>query len=441
MKASFVTLGCSKNRVDSEVMVGKLLAAGVQIVPPEIDSDIRVINTCTFIESAKKESIDTIMEAIRDKNNGRLRKLVLTGCMVQRYRDELEKELPEVDVFLGTSDFQHILDTIREENATKSMVSAPEYIYDENTPRHNTLSPYSAFLKIGEGCSKRCSFCIIPQIRGNLRSRSIESIVAEAKNLVAQGIKEIILISQETTFYGRDLRKLGQTDVDLPKLLRELVKVDGLKWLRMFYLHPDDFSDELLKVVVGEEKICKYVDVPVQHISDEILGLMRRRKKSAQLRKLFEKIRAHDEMFVRTSVITGHPGETAAHFAELSAFVREMEFHYLAIFPYSDEEDTHSYTLKGKNTKKVIQARYNEIWDIQQAVYRKKFKQLKGTIQEALIEKVSDETDLLLQGRIMGQGPEIDGVLYINEGNPKIGEIQKVRISDANGFDLVGEAL
>ncbi|OGQ94740.1 MAG: ribosomal protein S12 methylthiotransferase RimO [Deltaproteobacteria bacterium RIFOXYA12_FULL_61_11] len=437
MRFQVITLGCAKNRVDTEQMLGRLQAAGHVLVSPEEPADVRLINTCGFIGPAKEEAITTVLEAAQDKAEGRLGRIALTGCLVERYRDELAVELPEVDLFVGTGGQEAIAALLAAEGRTVAELVKPRS-YDETSPRVNTLSPYSAYVKIAEGCSRACSFCVIPKLRGPLRSREPDAILREVERLVASGVREVILIAQESSSYGKDLPR---GTASLPTLLRRLGTIEGLRWLRVLYLHPDDLGEELLEVMAGEPKVCTYFDVPAQHISNEVLKLMHRRRRGTALRALYSRLAAIPGAFLRTSLIVGHPGETRAHFQELLRFVRETRFHYLALFPYSAEEGTRSARLSPRPVKRTVERRYQQLWDEQSAIYAEVFAALRGSVHEALVERVSPQSEHLLEGRIAGQAPECDGLLYITDGVCVPGDLVRVRLTDSNGLDLVGEVV
>lgn len=454
----FVNLGCSKNQVDSEVMLGTLVTEGFQLTGDPKQAEVVIINTCGFIEEAKQESIDTILEHGRLKQTGVCRVLIAAGCLAQRYQGDLLKELPELDGIVGTGEFGKIADICRDLLAPKKRhrrlwISQPPYLYDELAPRLRLGKQHSAYVKIAEGCNRNCAFCAIPLMRGKQRSRPIESIVAEARRLAAEGVKEINLISQDTINYGVDLG-LRQ---GLVQLLRALVKVDGLRWIRPFYLYPQQVTDALLDLYAGEEKITKYIDMPLQHINDGILKRMHRLGSRASIERLVERIRTRiPGVAFRTAFIVGFPGETESAFEELKQYVDETEFDRVAVFLYSDEEDTPAMALGDKVDRSVMEVRRNELLALQETVAAAKSRARIGSTLTVMVEGPSEETAWLLEGRHEGLAPEIDGVVYINEGpshhppsprmrrdatRPGPGDFVSVEITDAATYDLVGHII
>lgn len=454
----FVNLGCSKNQVDSEVMLGTLVQDGFELTADPKQAEVVIINTCGFIEEAKQESIDTIIEHGKLKTAGACRVLIAAGCLAQRYQGELLKELPELDGVVGTGEFGRIGEICRSllaptRRPQRLWMSPPPYLYDELAPRLRLGKAHSAYVKIAEGCNRNCAFCAIPIMRGKQRSRPIESIVAEATRLATEGVKEINLISQDTINYGVDLG-LRQ---GLVALLRELVKVKGLRWIRPFYLYPQQVTDELLDLYAGEEKITKYIDMPLQHINDAILKRMHRLGDRAAITSLVERIRARiPGVTFRTAFIVGFPGETDVAFEELRAYLEEAAFDRVAAFLYSDEEGTPAIDLDGKVDRSVMEDRRNELLAVQESIAAAKGRARVGSVMDVLVEGPSEETDLLLEGRHEGLAPEIDGVVYINDGAadfphppragrdqplPRPGEFVKVEITDAAGYDLVGHII
>ncbi len=436
----FVNLGCSKNQVDSEVMLGTLVHDGFQLTADPEKAEVVIINTCGFIEEAKQESINTILEHSRLKKKGACRVLIAAGCLAQRYQGDLLKELPELDGVVGTGEFGKIADICRDLLAPKKRhqrlwISKPPYLYDEMAPRLRLGGQHSAYVKIAEGCNRNCAFCAIPLMRGKQRSRPIESIVSEARKLAAEGVKEINLISQDTINYGVDLG-LRQ---GLVRLLRELVTVKDLRWIRPFYLYPQQVTDELLDLYAGEEKITKYIDMPLQHINDRMLKRMHRLGDRAAIEALVERIRARiPGVTFRSAFIVGFPGETDAAFQELKQYVEQAAFDRVAVFLYSDEEDTPALSLDAKVERSVMDDRRNELLAIQEGIASSRSRSLIGSTLDVMVEGVSEETDWLLEGRHEGLAPEIDGVVYINEGTASPGEFVKVEITDASLYDLVG---
>ncbi len=439
-KVALVSLGCPKNLVDAEVMLGHLPAERYRIITEEAKADIIIVNTCSFIREAKEESIQTILEVADYKEKGRCRLLAVTGCLPQRYREELAAELPEVDLFMGTGDAPRIAELLDEALAGKggqlAAVGLPDFLYDHSTPRVKSSPHYSAYVKIAEGCANHCSYCVIPQLRGTLRSRGIDSVEEEVRRLVGQGVKEINLIAQDVTAFGAE-RRDGD---NLVALLRRLVRIDGVHWLRLLYAYPDGIDDELLDLIAGEEKICNYLDVPLQHIDDAILARMNRRIGEAETRALIARIRRRiPDVTLRTSFIVGFPGESEAQFDKLLAFVREGHFERVGVFRYSREEGTPAATLPDQVPERVKKSRYNKLMKAQARVSFRKNRALVGRIEPVLVEGYSEETDLLLQGRSVRQAPDVDGQVYITAGNANVGDIVPLRITDSSEYDLIGE--
>ena len=445
----FVNLGCSKNQVDSEIMLGTLVTEGFQLTGDPTQAEVVIVNTCGFIEEAKQESINTILEHGHLKKTGTCRVLIAAGCLAQRYQGDLLKELPELDGVVGTGEFGRIAEICRDllkpkKRQRRLWISQPPYLYDELAPRLRLGAQHSAYVKIAEGCNRNCTFCAIPLMRGKQRSRPVDSIVAEARRLAAEGVKEINLISQDTINYGVDLG-LRQ---GLLSLLRELVKVDGLRWVRPFYLYPQQVTDDLLDLYAGEEKIVKYIDMPLQHINDRMLTRMHRLGNRAVIESLVDRIRTriHGVTF-RTAFIVGFPGETDAAFTELRDYVEQAEFDRVAVFVYSDEEGTPAARLDDKVERDVMDDRRNAILSIQEAIAASKGTAKIGSILDVLIDGRSEETEGVLEGRHEGLAPEIDGVVYVDEdsadagskvADPVPGDFYRVEITDAAGFDLVG---
>lgn len=436
----FVNLGCSKNQVDSEVMLGSLVANGYKLTADPENAEVVIINTCGFIEEAKQESINAIIEHGALKKTGACQVLIAAGCLAQRYQGELLKELPELDGVVGTGEFGHIAEICRtllrpRRKSQRLWISPPPYLYDELTPRLRLGKVHSAYVKIAEGCNRNCSFCAIPLMRGKQRSRPVESIVAEAQRLAAEGVKEVNLISQDTMNYGVDLG-LRQ---GLVALLRELVKVKGIRWIRPFYLYPQQVSDELIALYVGEEKITKYIDMPLQHINDGMLKRMHRLGTKESITALVERLRTNvPGLTFRTAFIVGFPGETDDTFDELRQYVTDMEFDRTAVFLYSDEEGTPAVELDGKLDRRVMEERRTELLSVQESISLGKGRDMVGRTIEVLVEGVSEETDRLLEARHEGLAPEIDGVVYLNDSTASPGEFVKARITDATAYDLVG---
>ncbi|SLM47527.1 Ribosomal protein S12 methylthiotransferase RimO [Nitrospira japonica] len=439
----FVNLGCSKNQVDSEIMLGTLVQDGFELTADPKKAEVVIVNTCGFIEEAKQESIDTILEQSKLKTSGRCRVLIAAGCLAQRYQGDLLKELPELDGVVGTGEFGRIAEICRDLLAPRKRhrrlwLSKPPYLYDELAPRLRLGTAHSAYVKIAEGCNRNCAFCAIPLMRGKQRSRPVESIVAEAHRLASEGVKEINLISQDTVNYGVDLGiRHG-----LAALLRELVKVKDLVWIRPFYLYPQQVTDELLDLYAGEERIANYIDMPLQHITDRMLNRMHRLGDRAAIERLVERIRRRiPGVTFRTAFIVGFPGETEADFEALKHYVERAEFDRVAAFLYSDEEDTPAVSLDDKIERAIMEERRNELLAIQESIAAAKGREQIGTVMEVLVDGPSEETEHLLQGRHQGLAPEIDGVVYINDGIAAPGDRVKVEISDSGVYDLVGHVV
>jgi ribosomal protein S12 methylthiotransferase len=436
----FVSLGCPKNRVDSEVMLGVSDQAGYELVQQAEDAEVIVVNTCGFVEAAKQESIDTIFELAQWKTEGRCRKLVVAGCLSQRYPTELASEMPEVDHFLGSSDMLKLAAVLRSDAdhpEARVLVGNPaDYIYRQSDPRRLSGPRHSAYVKIAEGCSRRCSFCAIPSFRGTQRSRPVSDVVAEVERLCAQGVVEINLVSQDTVSYGRDLEPRSS----LPQLLKALLAVRQLRWLRLFYLYPEKLDAELIELYAAGGKLVPYLDIPFQHASDAMLKRMRRGYNAKRQRELLDTLRARvPRLFIRTAFIVGHPGETAEDFAELCEFVKHAELDHVGVFRYSHEEGTHSGTLSELVDKRSIERRARELMKIQRAVSKRKLRGLIGSELDVLVEGESDESELLLVGRHAGQAPEVDGRVHLINGSAQLGEIHKVRITHSADYDLVGD--
>lgn len=438
MKLALISLGCSKNLVDSEHYLGILSKRkGMELTSELSEADIVIVNTCGFIGDAKEESIETILEVSEFKETGNLKKLIVAGCLAQKYSEEILKELPEVDAVIGTGDIDKIEKVVDEILENKKVVETKNmtFLANANTERVLTTASHTAYLKISEGCNRACTYCIIPQMRGRLRSRSIEDIVEEAKRLVASGVREINLLAQETTEYGIDL----YGDKKLAVLMKELCKIEGLKWLRTYYMHPEYVTDELIEVMKSEEKICKYFDVPIQHVSDNILRNMARAKSGEQVKDVLNRIRkAIPEATIRTTLIVGFPGETEENFQELMDYVREFEFDYAGVFKYSREEDTVAYNLPNQVPEEIKEKRYAELVNLQSEIAERKNRRLLGEEIEVMIDGVSSESEYLLEGRTRGQALEIDGKVLTTDGTAKPGEIVKVKFEQNFEYDFVG---
>jgi ribosomal protein S12 methylthiotransferase len=444
-KVGFISLGCPKNLVDSEVMMGRLKQEGYEMTSDAAEADTLVVNTCGFIDAAKKESIDAILEAARLKSEGKCQRLVVAGCLVERYRDELRAEMPEVDAFIGTSQINDITTVADSRVNTRQLPVLPlgnqtaTYLYDESTPRVLATPGHFAYVKIAEGCDRPCAFCFIPQMRGHFRSRRFGSVVAEAKRLAEQGVKEIILVAQDSSRYGEDL---GERDA-LAHLMRELCGLEGVEWVRVMYTYPTHISDAFLDVLAAEPKAVKYLDMPLQHASQNVLKLMKRGGNRESLERLIARVRERvPGIAVRTTFITGFPGETDEDFEELLAFVKTVEFDRVGVFTYSDEEGTPAFDLPGKVDAKVARKRRDRLMRAQSRISLKRNRARVGDVVRVLFEGVSEETDLLWQGRTGTQAPEIDGCVLINDApegfEPEPGRFVNVEITEAQEYDLVG---
>jgi len=504
MKVGFVSLGCPKNLVDGEVMLGYAQQAGHEITADSHDADVIVINTCAFIDNAKQESIDTILEMAQQKRDGKCSRLVVTGCLAERYRDELRKEIPEIDALLGTGELPGIVDAVgpmsdgrypmadgrspmadgrspisdgrypmsdvngaaggevrplifhksrigRRSSTIDTQSSvidtrtsdighrppAPTYIYDADTPRVLTTPRHFAYMKIAEGCDYTCAFCIIPTLRGEYRSRTRESIVAEARALAARGVKELLLISQDTTFYGIDRQERGA----LAKLLRELNELDGIEWIRLLYLYPTTITDDVLAAMAECEKVCRYVDLPLQHASADVLKRMRRPGNRKTYDALLARIRGRvPGVTLRTTFIVGFPGETERELAELEGFIRDTEFDHVGVFTYSHEEGTRAYAVKDDVPAATKRKRRDRMMKLQQQIVARKQEARIGSEVDVLIDGPSPEHELVLQGRLEGQAPDIDPVVYLTDTDSSLyskGQLIKARVVGAQGYDLV----
>lgn len=444
-KVGFVSLGCPKNLVDSEVMMGQLAEAGYEITNNAGEADTVVVNTCGFIESAKQESIDAILEATSWKTDGRATRVIVAGCLVERYRDDLMKELPDVDAFIGTSQVNDILKAADENFDAKKLTITPignksaTYLYDEYTPRMRATESHTAFIKIAEGCDRPCAFCSIPSMRGSFRSRRFGSIIEEARQLADQGVKEIVLIAQDSSRYGEDF---GEVDA-LAALIRALGEIDGIEWIRPMYAFPTHISDAFLSAIAETPKAVKYLDMPLQHASRNVLKLMKRGGTRESLERLIARVRAAvPGIAIRTTFITGFPGETEEDFEELIKFIQNCRFDNLGVFTYSDEEGTPAYDLPNKVDPKVAMKRRNRLMKEQAKISKQINLSKIGETYKVMFEGLSQESDLLFQGRLEGQTQEIDGYILINDMpedlEPQIGAIYNVKITEAHEYDLVG---
>jgi ribosomal protein S12 methylthiotransferase len=430
-----VSLGCAKNLVDSEVMLGLLLREHFPVVASPAEAEVIVVNTCAFIRDAKEEAIETILELAQHKHNGRCSLLVVSGCLAQRYGESLPALLPEVDLFIGTGEFPRIVELIkaRKKPAPSSRLyrGEPLFLYDHTTPRVNTSPPGSAYVKIAEGCSHRCSFCVIPRIRGPFRSRNPESVVREVASLSVSGVKEVNLIAQDVTRYGKDL----SPPTLLPNLLRTLGGIDEIAWVRLLYANPQNLTDELISVIAEEPRLCKYLDLPLQHINPRILKAMKRRQSPERVERLVAELRKRIPLVtIRTTLMVGFPGETETAFEELLRFVREMEFDRVGVFAYSDEEGTDAFGLPQPVPEKAKRKRRASLMKVQAEISRKKNQRLVGTVQQCLIERVEGARAI---GRTTGQAPEVDGKVRISLKQAlEPGRIYPVKITGAEVYDL-----
>lgn len=439
-KVGMISLGCSKNLVDSEVMLGLLQQEGHEFTKSAEDADIMVINTCAFIEDSKKESVDTILEIADLKAKGKLKKLIVTGCLAQRYKADLEKEIPEIDHLIGTGEFQHIAEFARGKNQlpmAKSLVGKPDYVYDYATPRISTLPKHTAYVKIAEGCSRTCSFCIIPKLRGPGRSRGISSIVKECQNLVKQGAKEVHLIAQDLTAYGLD----RDDGADLEKLLRELDAIEGLDWIRLMYNYPMYFTDSLVKLIADSKKICHYLDMPLQHIDSGLLASMRRKVDEKETKQLLQKLQSEiPDLTLRTTLIVGFPGETEEMFDKLYDFVEQTQFDRLGVFTYSQEEGTGAAMMKNQIPQKVKERRKDAIMKLQQKISIEKNKSLVGKNLRVLVDREVVQTGKsVFLARTQGQALDIDGNVFITGKNVPVGEFVDVTITKSTEYDLYAD--
>jgi ribosomal protein S12 methylthiotransferase len=471
-KVGFVSLGCPKNLVDSEVMMGMLAQAGAELIQRVEDADVIVVNTCSFIDSAQQESVNTILEMARHKTDGKARKLIVAGCLVERYRDEIQKNIPEIDAVVGTGELDKILAAagvgtapspdspfnilksrpeaearvaqgrFSRETWDGAIADLPNYLYNEETPRILATPGYTAYIKIAEGCDHPCSFCIIPQLRGKFRSRRFESVVAEAERLVQAGVRELTLIGQDTTCYGEDF---GLKD-GLALLLEKLAGIEDLRWVRFLYAYPNKITGRLLDTIAAHQKICSYVDVPLQHASASLLKRMKRGGGSDVFLRSIEKIRRTiPDVTLRTSFIVGFPGETEKEFEELCDFVGHAEIDWMGAFGYSDQEGAGAFGIGDKLPQREIERRRKHLMQIQRRISKRKKKALIGKEFDLLLQGSSDETDLLLEGRTAMHAPEIDGKVFVNdvpeELDPRIGDFYRCQITEAHDYDLVARII
>jgi len=470
VRVGFVSLGCPKNLVDSEVMMGMLAQAGAELISRADDADVIVVNTCSFIEAAQQESVNTILEMARHKTDGRVRKLVVAGCLVERFRDEIRKNIPEVDAVVGTGELENILAAsgvapstnspfnilrsraeadaraaqgrFSRENWDGAIADLPNYLYDEATPRVLATPRYTAYIKIAEGCDHPCSFCIIPQLRGKFRSRRFESVVAEAERLARSGVREITLIGQDTTCYGEEF---GLKD-GLALLLEKLAHIEGLRWIRFLYAYPNKITGRLLETIAAHDKLCSYIDVPLQHASPTVLKRMKRGGGTDIFLRSIEKMRRTiPGVTLRTSFIVGFPGETEKEFEELCEFVGEAEFDWMGAFGYSDQEGAGAYAMEKKLPAREIERRRKHLMQIQRGISNRKKKALVGKQVDLLLEGTSEESELLFEGRTAMHAPEIDGKVFVNDVpdglEPQPGEFYRCQITEAYDYDVVAKIL
>jgi ribosomal protein S12 methylthiotransferase len=442
-KAGFISLGCPKNLVDSEVMMGVLARNGYEFTPHAEQADVLVVNTCSFIAPAQKESIDAILEMAEYKKTGMAKKLIVAGCLVERYRDQIREQIPEVDAVVGTGEIENILAAV--EGELRADAALPSYLYHDLTPRILSTPKHAAYIKIAEGCDHPCSFCIIPQLRGKFRSRRFESVVREAENLAAAGVREVTLIGQDTTSYGEDL---GLRD-GLALLLERLAGVEGLQWVRSLYCYPNRVTQRLLDTIGAHARIAKYMDVPLQHASRNVLARMKRGSSGEAFLQLLGRIRAAiPGVALRTSFIVGFPGETEADFRELCDFVKAAEFDWMGVFGYSDVDNAASFALDGKVDEETIKDRQNRLMELQQKISARKLRRFRGRRVTALVEGPSKDTPLVWEARLEGMAPEIDGKLYLNDievnGSSiaaRPGDVVTAEISETHEYDLVGRVV
>jgi ribosomal protein S12 methylthiotransferase len=453
-----VSLGCPKNLVDSEVMLGLAQKDGHRLTRDAADADVLVVNTCAFIDKAKQESIDTILEMAEHKKTGACKRLIVTGCMAERFRDELKAQIPEIDAILGTGEVPDIVKAIGGDASSvvpllrsngepisgrskRTGPALPDYLYDANTPRLLATPRHYAYIKIAEGCDYTCAFCIIPTLRGRYRSRSIDSIVQEARRLAATGVKELLLISQDTSFYGNDQGERGS----LARLLRALDRVDGLEWVRMLYLYPTTIGDDVLEAMAESEKVCRYIDLPLQHASDQVLKRMKRPGTRASYERLLDRIRQRvPGVTLRTTFIVGFPGETPEDHAELQSFVRAIEFDHVGVFTYSHEDGTSAFALDDDVPAGLKRRRQAAVMRLQKEVVQRAHRTRIGTQVRVLVDGPSAEHDLVLRGRLEGQAPDIDPLVYLTDCDPSAlspGQFVQAEVVSSRAYDLVARPL
>jgi len=448
-KVGFVSLGCPKNLVDSEVMMGILARAGYELTPRAGEADVLVVNTCSFIAPAQQESVQSILEMAEYKKFGRAQKLIVAGCMVERYRNEIREQIPEVDAVIGTGEVEKILAACEGDlnlSSNGADEESPSYLYHDATPRILATPRHSAYIKINEGCDHPCTFCVIPQLRGKFRSRRFESVIREAQNLAAAGVREISLIGQDTTYYGEDL---GIRD-GLPLLLECLAQIEDLYWIRFLYCYPNRITPKLLDTIAAHPRLAKYLDIPLQHASRSVLARMKRGSNADAFLKMLDRIRAAiPGVSIRTSFIVGFPGETDAEFDELCEFVKAAQFDWMGVFAYSDEDKAKSYGLENKVDEKTIAARQKTLMTLQKGISRRKLRRQVGARMRVLLEGPSKDTDLVWEARHKGMAPDIDGKIYITEFEgvteaaelPAPGTLATIEVTESKDYDLIGRAI
>ncbi|MEK9629766.1 MAG: 30S ribosomal protein S12 methylthiotransferase RimO [Nitrospinota bacterium] len=438
-KVGMVSLGCPKNTVDSERVLGDLVSSGYSLTPDEQDAEIIIVNTCGFIESAKKESVETILEMAQNKIDGKCKQLIVTGCLAERHTQELLEEIPEIDHLLGVGQYPQLKSILEEDSESfnnRNHVATPAEFYESYTDRLMTTAFYTTYVKISEGCSNRCAFCIIPKMRGPMRSRSPESILAETENLAQRGVKEFNIISQDTTMYGFDLAMKD----GLVKLLQGMAKVEGVEWMRLLYCYPTFLNSSMIDYIASEEKVCRYIDVPLQHIHDEMLKSMKRQETERGVRKMLEELRLKiPEIALRTTFITGFPGETEEHFKHMLRFLCEMEFDHVGIFTYSDEEGTTAFDYPNRVPEEVKLERKNILMEFQKDITTRKNQEKIGQIESVLVEGFDAQENYIMTGRLTSQAPDIDGQVILEKCEAEPGDIIPVRITGAAEYDLVAE--
>lgn len=435
-KIYFFSLGCPRNLVDSEVMLGMLLQAGYEITDVFEDADFIVVNTCGFIRAAREESLETIEDVLQQRKEGA--KVIVTGCMVQEHAKQIKASFPDVHYLLGSGDVEAIVNAVQAQDSGEMVSSTRSYLEAGEVPRMLSTSPHLAYLKIAEGCRKRCSYCVIPEIKGPLRSKPAQRVIQEFRALRSQGVKEVILIAQDLGDWGRDI---GQS---FPYLLRELMKEQGDFWLRLLYLYPDEITEELIDVMKSDQRICPYIDMPIQHVNDALLRAMRRSTTKQQIIDTMERLRtAIPNMHIRTSLIVGFPGETEHQFEELHQFLRDHPIDYVGVFKYSPEENTHAATLPGQISEEIKDQRRDRLMQTQQKVLKKLLPRYVGKEYRCIVEGYHPESELLMRARHTGQCPNIDGEIIINDGRhvQTFGEWYSVKITDVAGYDLVGTVM